>query len=111
MKCALVPVAAAVAAAFGRLGLTAGRDAPGHAGFEVDGIVAEGDVDDEPLVENLVDGGRDLLLEESETRVAELIDLAPLHERNDRVAGAAFEFRPLLREFRLAVLRHDAIQM
>ena len=44
-------------------------------------------------------------------RIAELIDLAPLDERDHRVAGAALELGPQLRQLGFAVLGHDPVEM
>src|SRR5438270_5256659 len=98
------------AVAAGGLGLASGH-APGHAGFAIGREIAEGHIDEEPLLKDAVHGRRDLFLEEGQAGIGEVLCLRALRERDHSVAGSLLKLRPKLREARLALLRQNAEEM
>src|SRR4051794_25329963 len=96
---ALVPeprlVRSMPAAASDRL-FVAGRRAPGHAGLAIGREIAEGHVDDQPLLKHVIDRGRDLLLEVTQAGIGQVLGFGPLHKRDHRIAGPHLVQRPEL---------------
>src|SRR3954447_1580109 len=85
--------------------------APGHARLPIGRKIAERHVDQQPLLQDAIDRGRDLFLEKGEARIGKVLGLGLLHERDQGVAGPLLILRPKLRESRLSLLRQNSEQV